>query len=85
MAPRRTVYVALLDEATDEWRPVEAEHVQGDEYVLYGPIPDDEAWEFQPGDVVHCRERTSSTGTAALGAFSKSTEQTRRSDQCEDP
>lgn len=53
-----TVYVALLDEGVDVWRPVQAEHVGGDLYRLTGERPDDEAWFFGAGDVVRCKERT---------------------------
>jgi hypothetical protein len=62
------VYVALLDEGVEVWRPVDAEHVADDEYVLSGPVPEGEAWEFQPGDVVRCRARTFSNGTTGLVA-----------------
>jgi hypothetical protein len=68
---QRKVYVALLDEGTDVWRPVDAEHVREDEYLLCGPIPEGEVWEFQPGDVVHCRKRTLSNGSTELVAFSR--------------
>jgi hypothetical protein len=53
-----TVYVALLDEGVDVWRPVQAEHVGGDLYRLMGEQPDDEAWSFAIGDLVKCKERT---------------------------
>ena len=32
------VYVALLDEAVECWRSVEAQHVEADEYVLSGAV-----------------------------------------------
>jgi hypothetical protein len=52
-----TVYVELLDENVDVWRPVQAEHVGGDLYRLTGEQPDDEAWPFAVGDVVRCKTR----------------------------
>jgi hypothetical protein len=30
----QTVYVRLLEEGTEVWRPVRAEHVLGDAYIL---------------------------------------------------
>jgi len=39
MSETRTIYVALLDEGVDVWRPVDAEHVAGDLYRLRGPCP----------------------------------------------
>jgi hypothetical protein len=49
-----TVYVRLLDEGTDVWRPVEADQ-DGDLFKLIGPMPDDEHWEFIPGTIVGAR------------------------------
>jgi hypothetical protein len=71
MNKAQQVYVALLDEGVEVWRPADATHVREDEYVLAGPVPDDEVWEFQPGEVVRCRERTFSDGVTALVAFAR--------------
>jgi hypothetical protein len=53
-----TVYVALLDEGVDVWRPVQAEPLGADLYRLTGAPPADEAWPFAVGDVVRCDVRT---------------------------
>ena len=38
MNQRETIYVALLDEGIDVWRPVEAERLSPDRYrILYPP------------------------------------------------
>jgi hypothetical protein len=66
MSNRTTVYVALLDENVDVWRPVQAEHVGSDLYRLTGEQPDDEVWPFAPGDVVRCQRRTLSGDPARL-------------------
>lgn len=66
------VFVALLGEGTDVWRPVQAEPVGGDRYRLLGTIPDGEVWQFQPGDTVHCITRKFSGGTG-LAAINIST------------
>jgi hypothetical protein len=50
---RTTVYVRLLNEGTDVWRPVAATRI-GSGYLLNGPQPDDEEWEFKPGESVIC-------------------------------
>jgi hypothetical protein len=57
MSKRDTIYVALLDEGIDVWRPVEAERLSPDIYriVDQGYDPDIERWEFEPGTVVRCR------------------------------
>jgi hypothetical protein len=67
----KTVYVALLDEGTDCWRPVQAEHMSGDVYRLCGPKHEDEAWEFQPGELVRCKPRRFSGGAEEMAAFEK--------------
>ena len=53
----QTVYVALLNEAVNVWRPVEAKHIEADLYRLTGPIVDGEEWEFKVGNVVRCEMR----------------------------
>ncbi len=54
-----TVYISLLDEGVECWRPVAAEHVRADVYRIVGTRKDDtETWEFATGDTVRCREQT---------------------------
>ena len=52
-----TIYVALIGEGLDVWRPVKAEHVRDSVYKIVDQAydKDDETWEFVPGDVVECR------------------------------
>lgn len=59
-----TIYVALLDEGTDVWRPVEAEQIRAECFriVSANPDPEDEHWEFSPGSVVRCERRKLSGG-----------------------
>lgn len=63
-----TVYVALLQEGTEVWRPVEALCLGGNCYRLLGPIPDDEIWEYQPGDDVAVEGRTFANAEGGLVA-----------------
>jgi hypothetical protein len=51
-----TIYVALLDEGVDVWRPVRAEHVRADVYRIADQTyeAETERWEFVPGDLVRC-------------------------------
>lgn len=53
---RATIYVKLLDENVDVWRPVHARPVGQLEYVILGEgyDPEVEHWAFQPGDRVVC-------------------------------
>ena len=54
------IYIPLLDEGVDVWRPTQGEHLGGDTYrVLPTPTydPADEKWEFPPGSRVICEPR----------------------------
>jgi hypothetical protein len=62
------VYVMLLDEDVDVWRPVTAEITSHGCYKITGNQPDDERWEFEPGMSVHCKERRFKDGTLGLVA-----------------
>ena len=63
--PSITIYVRLLDEGTDVWRPTLAT-VCGDGVFrsLATPNynPEDESWEFLPGERVRCEKRKLSGG-----------------------
>jgi hypothetical protein len=57
MSERVTIYVSLLDEGIDVWRPVLAEHVRENVYRIADQRqPDDEVWEFLPGALVLCKQ-----------------------------
>jgi hypothetical protein len=56
-----TVYVELLDEGIDTWRPVEA-IADGDCFVLPHSAPDGEHWRLAPGSRVRCELRELSGG-----------------------
>ena len=54
---RTTIYIPLLNEGTDVWRPVEAEQVGGDQYRIVGQRPADENWPFAQNQIVRCEMR----------------------------
>jgi hypothetical protein len=60
-----TIYVYLLNEGSASWRPVEAEHLGGDQYRItsINADPEDEQWQFSTGEVVRCSERNLSGGS----------------------
>jgi hypothetical protein len=62
------IYVKLLDEGVDVWRPAEAIKIDVNIYRLCGPVPDGEVWKFQPGTHVRCEERWFSGGICHLTA-----------------
>lgn len=55
-----TLYVRLLNEGTDVWRPVKARRLGETTYqIADDPVPQDEEWSFQPGDIVVAEHRGS--------------------------
>jgi hypothetical protein len=58
------IFVGLLGEGVDVWRPVQAEHVQGNVYRIKEQPYDRtvETWQFEPGDAVVCEMIESSDG-----------------------
>jgi len=60
-----TVFVRLLDEGTDVWRPVRAVRIGENTYrITEQAVPEDEVWVFQPGDVVVVEGREGDEGSA---------------------
>lgn len=54
------IYVRLLNEGTEVFRPVNAVRVTDDTYTLgdeWGYDPSDEEWEFPPGTTVRVETR----------------------------
>jgi hypothetical protein len=65
------IYVSLLDEGTDVWRPVEAVHVRDDMYRIISSNlnPKDERWQFVSGDVVRCQSHVFADGSQGMVAY----------------
>jgi hypothetical protein len=63
-----TIYVRLLNEEVDVWRPVTAEALGGERYriISENTDPEDEKWEFETGNVVHCVEKKLMDGTKSI-------------------
>jgi hypothetical protein len=70
------IYIALLDEGVDVWRPVQVERLSGNTYrILSQPYDRSiESWQFEPGDVVLCEMVESSEGRILAA--------TRKADPC---
>ena len=60
-----TIFIRLMDEGVECWRPVEAEP-RGSTYLLIGPMPSDERWEFPAGSLVVCQQTEFSEGKTGL-------------------
>ena len=58
------IYIALLNEGVDVWKPVEAERLHGNVYRILSQPYDRtiESWQFEPGDEVLCEMVESSNG-----------------------
>ena len=65
-----TVYVALLNEGTDVWRPVEARSLGRNLFRLIGVDEEvsDESWQFPIGAVVRCETKVFDDGNLGLTA-----------------
>ncbi len=60
-----TVYVRMLDEGTDVFRPTQAERLSTGAYRLLPTPdydPDDENWEFMPHETVRCERMKLAAG-----------------------
>ena len=52
-----TIYIYLLNEGTDVWRPVKGIQLRDKVYRIISEnmYPEDEEWQFTTGDVVRCK------------------------------
>ncbi len=56
----RTIYIRLLNEGVEVFRPTSAEEVGDSGFRVLATTPydpDDEEWEFPPGSIVTCAKR----------------------------
>lgn len=68
-----TIYVRLLAEGTDVWRPVQAECVSENIYRISSANAnsEDETWEFNTGELVICVEKVFDETQRSLVAVRK--------------
>lgn len=66
------IFVALVGEGVDVWRPVRAEHLHGDVYrITDQPYAREiEVWQFEPGDEVVCQTVVLSEGPVLVATGS---------------
>jgi hypothetical protein len=69
-AAEHEIFVALLDESVDVWRPVLADRLAEDTYRIAAQPYDRaaEVWEFKPGDIVRCAVRRDGDGPILVAA-----------------
>ena len=64
------VYMPVLNEGVETWRPVHAGHIADDVYEIeVDQEPYGEHWMFPPRSRVHCREHVFEDGHRGLLAF----------------
>jgi hypothetical protein len=68
------IYIPLLNEGTDCWRPIEAEQVGTDTYRIVASKSEDEEWPFASGEVVRCERHRFVDGSEGLVAINPKTE-----------
>jgi hypothetical protein len=68
-----TIYVALLNEGVDVWRPVQARPLGTDLFRIVGVDADvrDESWQFPAGAIVRCETRQFSGNQVGLTAVER--------------
>lgn len=51
---KTTIYVKLINEPVEVWRPVDAIRINENSYqlTLEQDVPEDEEWEFSPGETI---------------------------------
>jgi hypothetical protein len=64
-----SIYVRLLEEGVDVWRPVAATRVGESMYRIAGDTPTGESWEYKTAELVWCRPRVFADGTHGLETY----------------
>jgi hypothetical protein len=67
MSPE-TIYVALVNEGTTAWRPVEAEQSADGTFCILSETPEEEEWAFKSGQKVVVKHHVFADGTRGLVA-----------------
>lgn len=68
-----TIFVALMDEGVDVWRPVQARSLGGGLYRIIGADGDtsDETWQFPAGAIVQCEDKQFANGRSEMTAVAQ--------------
>jgi hypothetical protein len=60
------IFINLVGEGLNVLRRVRAEHLGRDFYRITDTMPDNENWQFQPGQIVRCRKTKLSSGKSLV-------------------
>lgn len=61
-----SIYMPLVNEGTDVFRPVDATYIRVSVYRIEGEMPPGEEWIYLPGTAVQCERKELSTGEALV-------------------
>jgi hypothetical protein len=65
----KTIYMPLVGEGTECWRPVRAVQIGADIFEVTDNIPEDQSWAFAPFSRVRCRDKVFANGQMGLVVF----------------
>jgi hypothetical protein len=71
MSEEIEIFVQLLEEGTEVWKPVKAEKLNDGLYTITSINNFNEIWEFNSGQTVKCITKTFADGTSWLVAIGK--------------
>lgn len=64
---KEQIYIYLLNEGTDVWRPVDAELIEENIYKILSKNTDSsEEWQFSTNDIVECEDKIFQNGDKGL-------------------
>ena len=69
----KQIYIYLIDEGVDAWRPVEAEYIKERIFKIISKMDPTEIWQFLPESIVRCEEKVMSNGEKCLVAVEQIT------------
>jgi len=71
--PKTKVFVELLNEGTQVWRPRDAIELRPNVFVILSANTDaqQEEWRFKPGEIVSCQNYTFADGSSGLIVVSR--------------
>jgi hypothetical protein len=70
----KTIYMPLMGEGTECWRPVRAVKVADDVFEIAEEVPEGESWPFAGFSRVRCKEKLFTDGQSGLVVFAYAVE-----------
>lgn len=70
----KTIYMPLLGEGTECWRPVKATQIAEDVFEIVEEVPEGESWKFAAFSRVRCKDKVFADGQPGLVIFAYAVE-----------